>query len=48
MTEYGTINQPVGVATFSSDISSGSLRLLGHPASASGTTFKVVFTALEA
>ena len=48
MTEYGTINQPVGVATFSSDISSGSLRLLGHPSSASGTTFKVVFTALEA
>jgi len=48
MMEYGTINQPVGVATFSSDISSGSLRLLGHPTSASDTTFKVVFTALEA
>ena len=48
MTEYGTINQPVGVATFSSDISSGSLRLLGHPSSASETSFKVVFTALEA
>jgi prefoldin subunit 5 len=48
MSEYGTINQPVGVATFSSDISSGSLRLLGHPSSASETSFKVVFTALEA
>tara|TARA_A100001201_G_scaffold73382_1_gene66797 strand:+ start:204 stop:2108 length:1905 start_codon:yes stop_codon:yes gene_type:complete len=48
MSEYGTINQPVGVATFSSDISNGSLRLLGHPSSASETSFKVVFTALEA
>ena len=47
MTEYGTINQPIGVATFSSDISSGSLRLIGHPAFSSETTFKVVFTALE-
>ena len=48
MNQYGIIDQPVGVATFSSDISSGSLRLLGHPTSASETTFKVVFTALEA
>jgi len=48
MTEYGTINQPIGVATFSTDISSGSLRLLGYPAFASDTTFKVVFTAIEA
>ena len=47
MTEYGTINQPIGVATFSSDISSGSLRLIGHPAFSSETTFKVVVTALE-
>lgn len=47
MTEYGTINQPIGVATFSTDISGGSLRLLGHPAFASSTTFKVVFTAIE-
>ncbi len=47
MSEYGIINQPIGVATFSSDISSGSLRLIGHPAFSSETTFKVVFTALE-
>jgi len=47
MTEYGTINQPIGIATFSTDISSGSLRLLGYPAFASDTTFKVVFTAIE-
>ena len=47
MTEYGTINQPVGIATFSSDISGGSLRLIGHPSSSSDTTFKVIFTALQ-
>lgn len=48
MTEYGTINQPIGIATFSTDINGGALRLLGHPAFASDTTFKVVFTAIEA
>jgi len=47
MTEYGTINQPIGVSTFSSDISGGSLRLIAHPSFASTTTFKVIFTALE-
>ena len=47
MTEYGTINQPIGIATFSSDINGGSLRLLGHPAFTSSTTFKVIFTAIE-
>lgn len=47
MTEYGTINQPIGIATFSTDISGGTLRLLGHPSFASDTTFKVVFTAIE-
>jgi len=45
-TEYGSINQPVGIATFSTDINSGSLRLLGYPASSSSTTFKVVATAM--
>ena len=48
MTEYGTINQPTGIATFSTDIDGGSLRLLGYPKSTNSTTFKVVFTALEA
>ena len=48
MTEYGSINQPVGIATFSTDINSGSLRLLGYPSAATTTTFKVIFTAIEA
>tara|TARA_Y100001937_G_C7129494_1_gene336552 strand:+ start:968 stop:2746 length:1779 start_codon:yes stop_codon:yes gene_type:complete len=47
MNEFGTINQPTGIATFSTDINSGALRLLGFPASSSSTTFKVVFTALQ-
>ena len=47
MTEYGTINQPIGIATFSTDISGGALRLIGYPSFASETTFKVVFTAIE-
>ena len=47
LSEFGTINQPVGIATFSVDIDSGNLRLLGFPASANSTTFKVIFTALE-
>lgn len=47
MTEYGTINHPVGIATFSTDISGGSLRLLGYPNSSNNTTFKVIFTAVE-
>ena len=45
--EYGTINQPIGIATFSSDISGGALRLLGYPAFASDTTFKTIFTSIE-
>jgi len=47
MTEYGTINQPIGIATFSTDIDAGSLRLLAHPASNSSTTFKVLTKALD-
>jgi hypothetical protein len=47
MSEYGTINQPIGIATFSSDISGGALRLLGYPAFTSSTTFKTIFTAME-
>ena len=47
MTEYGTINQPVGIATFGTDISGGSLRLLAYPASINSTTFKVAVTALD-
>jgi hypothetical protein len=47
MSEFGTINQPIGIATFSSDISGGALRLLGFPTFASTTTFKTIFTSIE-
>lgn len=47
MAEYGTINQPIGIATFSTDINSGSLRLIGYPALATETTFKVISTVLN-
>jgi hypothetical protein len=47
MSEHGTINQPIGIATFSSDINGGAVRLIGYPAFASSTTFKVIFTAIE-
>jgi len=47
MTEYGTINHPIGIATFSSDVDGGALRLLGYPSSSNITTFKVIFTAIE-
>jgi hypothetical protein len=45
--EFGSINQPTGIATFSTDINSGSLRLLGYPSSSNNTTFKVIYTAIE-
>ena len=47
MSEFGTINEPVGISTFSTDIAAGNLRLLGYPASTSSTTFKIVFTAIN-
>ena len=47
MNEFGTLNQPTGIATFSTDINSGALRLLGYPSSSSSTTFKVIFKALQ-
>lgn len=45
--EFGSINQPIGIATFTTDISGGSLRLIGYPTSTNTTTFKTVFTAIE-
>lgn len=48
LSEFGTINEPVGVATFSADINGDNLRLLGFPASSNSTTFKVIYTALDA
>tara|TARA_B100000965_G_scaffold351308_1_gene325790 strand:+ start:251 stop:622 length:372 start_codon:yes stop_codon:yes gene_type:complete len=47
MTEYGTLNQPTGVATFSADINSDKIRLLGYPGTASTTTFKVIYSAVK-
>ena len=48
LSEFGTINEPVGVATLSADINGNDLRLLGFPASSNSTTFKVIYTALDA
>ena len=47
MSEFGTIHNSTGIATFSTDINGGSLRLLGFPASSNSTTFKVIFTAIQ-
>ena len=48
MTEYGTLNQPVSIATFSAQTSSGTIQLLGYPASTNSTTFKVIYSAVKA
>ena len=42
MSEFGSINQPVGIATFGSDIDSGNVRLLATPSSSDSTVFKIV------
>jgi hypothetical protein len=47
ISEYGTINHPIGIATFSTDINSGFLRLLAYPNSSNTTTFKVILTAIK-
>jgi len=48
MTEFGNVNQPsVGIATFSTDINSGDLRLLGFPSSSDSTVFKIIFSAIK-
>tara|TARA_B100001250_G_scaffold11409_1_gene9923 strand:- start:751 stop:1122 length:372 start_codon:yes stop_codon:yes gene_type:complete len=47
MTEYGTLNQPVAIATFSAQTSSGTIQLLGYPASTNSTTFKVIYSAVK-
>ena len=44
MTEFGSINQPVGIATFGSDISSGNVRILATPTTSDSTVFKIVRT----
>jgi uncharacterized coiled-coil DUF342 family protein len=47
MSEFGVINEPTGIATFSCKLSGGAIKLLGYPASSSSTTFKTIFTALQ-
>ena len=48
MTEYGNVNQPsVGIATFSTDVNSGDLRLLAYPDAATATTFKFIYSAIK-
>ena len=49
MTEYGNVNQPsAGIATFSTDVNSGDLRLLAYPDAATATTFKFIYSAIKA
>ena len=48
VTEYGTLNSPGSISTFSADYSAGQLRLLAYPASSGLTTFSVIYTALNA
>ncbi len=48
MSEFGSINQPVGIATFGSDIDSGNVRLLATPTSSDSTVFKITRTVTKA
>ena len=48
LSEYGTINEPTGIATFNADITSGNLRLIGYASSTASTTYRVIYTATEA
>ena len=47
VTEYGTLQAPSGIATFSADLSAGQLRLLAYPTTSGLTTFSVIYTALN-
>ena len=48
MTEYGNVNQPsAGIATFSTDVNSGDLRLLAYLDAATATTFKFIYSAIK-
>ncbi len=45
--EYGTLFTNTSLASFSFDISSGSIRLLATPTSSSATVFKMKFTGIK-
>ena len=45
--EYGTLFTSVSLASFSFDISSGSIRLLATPTSSASTVFKMKFTGIK-
>jgi hypothetical protein len=47
VTEYGTLQVPSGIATFSADVNAGQLRLLAYPTTSGLTTFSVIYTALN-
>ena len=44
MTEYVTIAQPIGIATFGSDINGGNVRILATPTTSDSTVFKITRT----
>ena len=46
-TEFGTIKTGSSLASFDSDISSGSVRLLVTPSSTDSTTFKTIRTSIN-
>ena len=48
LSEFGTINEPIGIATYNADITSGNLRLIGYASSTASTTYRVIYTATEA
>ena len=48
LSEFGTINEPIGIATYNADINSGNLRLIGYASSTASTTYRVIYTATEA
>jgi len=47
VTEYGTLKNGVGIATFDADVNAGQFRLIGYSASSGLTTFRIVYTAID-
>ena len=47
LTEYGTVYNNSAIATYDAAISAGQLVLLVSPSSASSTTYKISYTAIE-
>ena len=47
MSEFGTINEPIGIATFGCELNGANITLLGFPASSNSTTFQVIYSAVK-